>query len=105
MYAALPLRPLHLKLNVFRTDVVLSKVRLEVVSADGGDNPVDVSSDLAIEAVTEDKELFDYLPEEAERQRQEAAAAASALTLEMVGDLPFNSPMSGHQKTFFSSEN
>ncbi|GJJ06957.1 hypothetical protein Clacol_001154 [Clathrus columnatus] len=33
------------------TDVVLSQVRLEIVSADRGDNPANVSSDLAVQAL------------------------------------------------------
>jgi hypothetical protein len=40
--------------------------------------------------IAEDEDPLHTLPEEeAERQRREKAAAASALTLEMVGDLPF----------------
>lgn len=40
--------------------------------------------------IAEDEDPLEELPEEeAEKQRREQAAAASALTLEMVGDLPF----------------
>ncbi|KAG8743957.1 Peptidyl-prolyl cis-trans isomerase cyp6 [Ceratobasidium sp. 414] len=40
--------------------------------------------------IGEDEDPLEELPEEeAEKQRRERAAAASALTLEMVGDLPF----------------
>ncbi|KAI0265083.1 cyclophilin-like domain-containing protein [Gloeopeniophorella convolvens] len=40
--------------------------------------------------IAEDENPLEELPEEeAEKQRREQAAAASALTLEMVGDLPF----------------
>ncbi|EIW76174.1 cyclophilin-like protein [Coniophora puteana RWD-64-598 SS2] len=40
--------------------------------------------------IAEDEDPLEELPEEeAERERREKAAAASALTLEMVGDLPF----------------
>jgi peptidyl-prolyl cis-trans isomerase-like 4 len=40
--------------------------------------------------IAEDEDPLEELPEEeAEKQRRKQAAAASALTLEMVGDLPF----------------
>lgn len=48
--------------------------------------------DLSIDNVriADDEDPFEELPEEeAERQRRDKAAKASALTLEMVGDLPF----------------
>ena len=50
--------------------------------------PPDVSLDMV--RISEDEDPLAELPEEeAERQKREAAAKASALTLEMVGDLPF----------------
>ncbi|KAF9516775.1 hypothetical protein BS47DRAFT_1314909 [Hydnum rufescens UP504] len=50
--------------------------------------PPDTSLDVV--RIGEDEDPLAELPEEeAERQRREAAAKASALTLEMVGDLPF----------------
>jgi peptidyl-prolyl cis-trans isomerase-like 4 len=58
-----------------------------VVPAEAPTKPPDLDSTVRIR---EDEDPLEEVPEdEAEEQRRQRAAAASALTLEMVGDLPF----------------
>ena len=52
-------------------------------------SPVPTKAQLATVRIGDDENLEEVDPEEAEKRRREREARAQALTLEMVGDLPF----------------
>jgi peptidyl-prolyl cis-trans isomerase-like 4 len=85
--AGRPLKDVRLRHCVILDDPFPDPPRL-VVPSEPPTKPPDLTSDIV--RIREDEDPLEEIPEElAEKQRRERAAAASALTLEMVGDLPF----------------